>query len=110
MAETFSFTLVIKPYKRQNCALDDMRTIYSDNTCLIAKNNKIDGLYIHNTGEILKGKFHKVAGSVRYPILMAKNEVHIRFENFHSNPNIITDQSRKQDIISVIDLVTKTVE
>lgn len=99
-----SFTLVIKPYKRENCTLDDMRVIYSDKTCLVAKNSKFDGLYIHKSGKIIKGSFYKVAGSVSYPILMVKNEVHIRFLNFHSKPNIITDQHIKQDIISVVDM------
>lgn len=99
-----SFTLVIKPYKRENCTLDNMRVIYSDKTCLVAKNSKFDGLYIHKSGKIIKGSFHKVAGSVRYPILMAKNEVHIRFENFHSKPNIMTDQYIQQDVISVVDM------
>ena len=99
-----SFTLVIKRYKRENCTLDDMRSIYSGNTCLIAKNSKFDGLYIHKSGKIIKGKFLKVAGSVRYPILIAQDEVHIRFENFHSMPSIITDQFVKQSIISVVDL------
>jgi hypothetical protein len=100
----YSFTLVVKRYKRENCTLDDMRSIYSGKTCLIAKNSKFDGLYIHKSGKIIKGKFSKVAGSVRYPILIAQDEVHIRFENFHSMPNIITDQYVKQDIISVVDL------
>ena len=99
-----SFTLVVKRYKRENCTCDDMRSIYSGKTCLIAKNNKFDGLYIHKSGKVIKGKFVKVAGSVRYPILRAQDEVHIRFENFHSMPNIITDQYIKQEIISVVDL------
>ena len=99
-----SFTLVVKRYKRENCTLDDMRSIYSWKTCLVAKNSKFDGLYIHKSGNIVKGKFSKIAGSFRYPILIAQDEVHIRFENFHSMPNIITDQYVKQDIISVVDL------
>jgi hypothetical protein len=99
-----SFTLVVKRYKRENCTLDDMRSIYSGKICLIAKNSKFDGLYIHKSGKIIKGKFSKVAGSVRYPILIAQDEVHIRFENFNNIPNIITDQYVKQDIISVVDL------
>jgi len=99
-----SFTLIVKPYKRENCTLDDMRTIYNGKTCLVAKNDKFGGLYLHKCAKIIKGKFHKVAGSVRYPILIAKNEVHIRVENFHSAPNIITDQYIKQDIITVTDV------
>lgn len=100
----YSFTLIVKPYERKNCTLDDMRVIYSDNTCLIAKNSKHGDLYVHKTGKIIKGSFHRNAGSIRYPILFAKNEVHIRFENFPSQPNIITDQHQKQDIISVVDI------
>jgi hypothetical protein len=99
-----SFTLIVKPYKRENCTLDDMRTIYNGKTCLVAKNDKFGELYLHKCAKIIKGRFYKVAGSVRYPILMAKNEVHIRVENFHSAPNVITDQYQKQDIISVTDV------
>ena len=99
-----SFTIIVKPYRRENCALDDMRTIYNGNTCLIAKNNKFGGLYLHKCAQIIKGKFHKVAGSVRYPTLIAKSEVHIRVENFHSKPNIETDQCLKQDIITITDV------
>lgn len=102
----YSFTLIIKPYKRVNSTLDDMRTIYNGNTCLVAKNDKFGGLYLHKCARIIKGSFRKVAGSIKYPILMAKNEVHIKVENFHSAPNIITDQYIKQDIISVINITS----
>lgn len=98
----YSFTIVVKPYERENCTLDDMRSIYSGSTCIVAKNNKHGGLYISKFAKIIKGSFVKVAGSVRYPILIAKNEVHIRVSNFHSKSNVITDQLHKQDIISVI--------
>lgn len=100
----YSFTLIIKKYDRQNCTLDDMRVIYSDKTCLVAKNSKFGDLYIHKSGKIIKGRFIKDAGSIMYPILIAQKEVHIRFENFPTEPNIITDQYRKQDIISVVDI------
>ena len=100
----YSFTIIIKPYKRENCALDDMRVIYNGKTCLIAKNEKYGGLYLHKNAKIIKGAFHNVAGSVKYPILMAKNEVHIRVTNFNSKANIITDQYKKQNIIKVVDL------
>jgi hypothetical protein len=98
----FTFTLIIKPYIRKNCAMDDIRVIYSDKTCLVAKNSKFGGLYIHPTGKIIKGRFVKFAGSNRYPILIAEKEVHIRFENFPSKPNIITDQYKTQDIITLL--------
>jgi hypothetical protein len=100
----YSFTLVVKPYKRENCTLDDMRVIHSNNTCLVAKNSKFGNLYIHKTGKIIKGGFIKNAGSNAYPVLISKNEVHIRFENFKGKPNIGTDQHIKQDIISIIDV------
>ena len=100
----YSFTLIVKRYDRQNCTLDDMRVIYSDKTCLIAENSKFADLYIHKTGKIIKGKFVKNAGSIRYPVLIAEKEVHIRFDNFPKEPNIITDQYQKQDIISVVDI------
>jgi len=99
----YSFTLVIKPYTRKNCTLDDMRVIYNDKTCLVAKNSKHKGLYLHKNAKIIKGSFYKNAGSIRYPILFAKNEVHIRVTDFHSKANIRTDQCVKQDIIEVID-------
>ena len=99
-----SFTLIIKPYKRENCTLDDMRVIYNGKTCLVAKNSKFKGLYLHKSAKIIKGSFHKNAGSIRYPILFAKSEVHIRVTDFHSAPNIITDQYIKQDIISITDI------
>lgn len=102
----YSFTIIVKPYKRVNCTLDDMRVIYNGKTCLVAKNSKHGDLYLHKCAKIIKGSFHKNAGSIRYPILFAKNEVHIRVENFHSEPNIITDQYQKQDIISVVDVST----
>ena len=59
---------------------------------------------LHKCCKIIKGSFHKVAGSVRYPILIAKNEVQIRVENFHSEPKIITDQYVKQDIITISEI------
>ena len=98
-----NFTIIIKPYKRENCVLDDMRRIYSGNTCIVAKNNKFGGLYLHKNAKIVKGKFHHVAGSNSYPILCAKTkEVHIEVTNFHSPPNVITDQCVKQGIIQVL--------
>jgi hypothetical protein len=103
MKNKYSFTLVVKPYKRENCTLDDMRVIYNGNTCLIAKNSKHGGLYLHPNAKIIKGSFHKVAGSVRYPVLLAKNEVHIQVKDFHSKANIKTNQHVKQDIIKIID-------
>lgn len=103
--KTYSFTIVVKQYQRKNCTLDDMRVIYSGNTCICAKNHKVDGFYLHKNAEIIKGKFHYVAGSHRYPILMPKSkEVHIRVTDFHSKPDIQTDQYVKQDIIQVIDV------
>ena len=50
----YSFTLVIKQYERKNPLLDDIRTIHSNNICLVAKNQKTGGLYIHKTGKIVK--------------------------------------------------------
>lgn len=81
-----------------------MRVIYNDKVCLIAKNSKCGNLYLHPSAKIIKGKFAKNAGSIRYPILIAEKEVHVRFENFPFAPNIRTDQYRKQDIISIVDL------
>lgn len=103
---SYSFTIIVKRYNRENCYLDDMRTIYSGNTCLVAKNEKAGGLYLHKCARIIKGSFCHIAGSVRYPILIAKSEVHIRVENFHSKPNIETDQVEKQDIITIIDVIS----
>lgn len=100
----YSFTLIIKPYKRENCTLDDMRVIYNGKTCLVAKNSKHGGLYLHKCAKIIKGSFYKVAGSINYPILLAKSDVHIKIENFHILPNIETDQHVKQDIITVTDV------
>lgn len=85
--------------------MDDMRTIYCGNTCLVAKNNKFGQLYLHKTAKIIRGSFAKVAGSNSHPILIANDEVHIKFENFPRYPNITTDQYIKQDIISVINIV-----
>ena len=100
----YSFTLLVNPYNRENCTLDDMRVIYNGKTCLVAKNDKYGGLYLHKCAKIIKGSFHKNAGSLRSPILFAKNEVHIRVTDFHSEPNIITDQYIKQDIITITDV------
>jgi hypothetical protein len=100
----YSFTLIVKRYIRENCVCDDMRVIYSDKTCLIAKNEKYGKLYVHKSGKIIKGRFMYGAGSHSTPILIAEKEVHIRFENFPTEPNIITDQYHKQDIISVVNL------
>lgn len=99
----YSFTIIIKQYERKNCMLDDMRTIYNGNTCLVAKNSKHGGLYLHKNAKIIKGSFQNNAGSIRYPILRAKDKVIIKVTNFHSKPNIITDQLKKQDIIELID-------
>lgn len=82
--------------------MGDMRVIYSDKTCLVAKNSKFGRLYIHPTGKIIKGRFVKFAGSNRYPILIAEKEVHIKFENFPSKPNILTDQYKTYDIVTLL--------
>lgn len=81
-----------------------MRVVYNGNVCLIAKNSKRGNLYLHPTAKIIKGKFANNAGSIRYPILIAEKEVRVRFENFPFAPNITTDQYRKQDIVSIVDL------
>lgn len=101
----YSFTLIVKRYDRQNPTLDDMRTIYTHNTCLVAKNKKLGGLYVHKSGKIVKGRFSKCAGSINYPILIAQKEVHIEFNDFPYEPNVVTDQYRKQDIIEIVNLV-----
>jgi len=104
---SYSFTLIIKKYERISPTLDDMSSIHNHNTCLVSKNTKHGGVYIHKTGKIIKGKFLNSSGSVRYPILFNKTEeVHIRYENFLYNPdNIRSNQFQKQDIISVIDII-----
>lgn len=98
----YTFTIIVKRYNRVNCTLDDMRTIYSDKICLVAKNSKFGGLYLHKCAKIIKGKFIDPAGSNSYPILIAQSEVHILVKNFPHMPNIITDQRDKQDIITII--------
>ena len=98
-----TFTLIIKPYKRESCVLDDMRAIYSGKTCLVAKNHKYGGLYLNKHAKIIKGRFHHGAGSHSYPILLAKTkEVHVLVTDFPYEPDIITDQHHKQDIIQII--------
>jgi len=102
----YSFTLIVKRYNRVNCTCDDMRVIRDNKTCLVAKNKKFGDIYIHKSGKIIKGKFVRDAGSIRYPILLANDEVHIRFENYHRKPeNINTDQLHKQDVITITDLI-----
>ena len=96
-----SFTLVIKPHARRT-VLEDMRTIYSGHTCLVAKNSKYKGLYLHPSAKIIKGSFYKNAGSNKYPILSAKTEVHIQVINFPHKANIVTDSYSKLDNISII--------
>ena len=94
--------IVIKPYNRVNPVLDDMRTIRIGSTCIVAKNNKFGGLYLHKNAKIVKGKFHHSAGSNSYPILLVKKEVHIELRGFGMSPEITTDQYIKQDIIKLI--------
>lgn len=98
-----TFTIIVKPYKRENCTLDDMRTIYNGKTCLVAKNNKFGEIYLHKDAKIVKGRFYRVAGSNSSPILLAETEeVHIKVTDHHNPPDIETDQLHKQDIITVI--------
>lgn len=101
----YSFTIIVKPYTRNNCILDDMRTIYNNKVCIVAKNSKFGGLYLHKSAKIIKGNFCKNAGSIRYPILISDKDVHIRVENLNEHPNIITDQINKQNIISIVDII-----
>lgn len=96
--------LVVKRYKRENCTLDDMRVIYHGKTCLVAKNSKHGGLYLHKDCKIIKGQFAKVAGSIRYPILIANSDVHIEYNGILDINKIDTDQYIKQDIITVTNL------
>jgi hypothetical protein len=105
-----SFTLVIKPYNEDritNGGLAEIRTIYSNNICLVAKNNKFDGIYIHPKGKLIKGKFHKVAGSIRYPLLFPKSEVHILFEDFPHIPKISFCEYVKPDTVQIKNLEIK---
>jgi len=97
----YTFILIIKKYNRENPFLDDMKSIYSGNICLISKNAKKGCLYIHNTGEIISGKFLDNVGSVKYPILIAENEVQIKFTNFPYKPKIKTNQIQKQEVITI---------
>jgi len=80
-----------------------MRVIRSGNTCICAKNSKHGDLYLHKNAKIVKGKFNYNAGSIRYPLLFAKSEVHIKVTDFHSRPDITTDQYSKLDCIQVIE-------
>ena len=94
--------LIVKRYKRENCTCDDMRVIYHGKTCIVAKNSKHGGLYLHKDAKIIKGEFCKIAGSIKYPILIAKDEVHIEFNGLLEIEKIDTDQLHKQDIISIL--------
>lgn len=97
------FILVVKQYERNNCTLDDMRIIRIGRTCLVAKNQKYGGLYLHKNAKIIKGKFYDPAGSHSSPILMAKSkEVHIEVTGFDPSLEITTDQHSKQNILSIL--------
>lgn len=103
----YSFTIVFKPYKRESPLLDNIRTIYNNNTCIVAKNSKHGGLYLHPNAEIIHGSFFKTAGSVRYPVLAPKKEVHIRVKGIKAPPNISSDQFIEQDVIFVKDILVE---
>jgi len=100
----YSFTIVIKPYIRTGGCLEDIRVIYNGSICIVAKNSKFGGLYLHPSAKIIKGNFLSVAGSVRYPILYLKKETHIRVEGSIKPPNIMTDQKKETNSISIIDI------
>ena len=96
------FILIVKQYERKNLHCDAMRTIYSGNTCLVAKNKKHGGLYLHKSAKIIKGRFLN-AGSNSYPELLAKGEVHIEF-TLPFKPDLKTDQRHPQDILVIKDI------
>lgn len=102
----YSFQLIFSKYMRTNPLLDDISYVSSGNTTLIAKNKKFGDLYIHPTGKIISGKFHKVAGSHSSPILWTDNDVVIQFTNFPHNPtNVNSNQYQKQNNIKIINIV-----
>lgn len=101
----YSFTLIIHSYNRKT-SLDDMRVLYSGNTCIVAKNDKNGGIYLHKSAKIVGGRFKYSAGSVRYPVLIPKGKsVRIEVTGFHGKPDIITDQDSGSCNIVVSDVV-----
>lgn len=104
--QSYSFTLVFNKWERKNAFLDDIRTVSTGNTTLIAKNKKVGGLYIHPTGKIVKGSFYKVAGSHSSPILWTNDKVVIEFNGFPFNPKSIeTDQIDKQNNVEILNVI-----
>lgn len=83
----YNFELTIKKYKRSNGCLEDIRAVYINGICIVAKNLKHGGFYFSSYIAKRDGKFFHVAGSVQYPILFPKtDEVVLKIEGFPQNP------------------------
>lgn len=90
MGLIYSFTINFEPYRRDS-TLSDIRSLYVKEICIFAKNCKHGGFYQSKYVSRLEGKFHYVAGSVRYPILFTKKSVKIFVENFPLYPDLEKD-------------------
>lgn len=105
--KTYNFKIVFKKYKRTSPILQDVRSIYVSDICVVAKNSKHGQFYFSKYVSHLSGRFFNVAGSVRYPILYPiKNKVTIHVENFPKKP-ILEEFDEYTDFISIEDISEK---
>lgn len=102
--KTYNFKIVFKKYFRTSPTLQDVRSVYVSDICIVAKNSKHAQFYFSKYVSRLAGKFSNVAGSVRYPILYPiKNKVTIHVENFPKKP-ILEEFNEHQNFISIEDI------
>lgn len=100
---SYNFQITIKQYERSSPTLHDMRVVRATGICIVAKNSKFGGLYLHPKAKIVKGRFEHVAGSNSYPILYPKSkEVVIEVTDFERFPEITTDRyAQHSDIVKL---------
>lgn len=106
----YSFKLVFKKYLRKSPSLQDVRSIYVSDICIVAKNSKHGGFYFSKYVSKITGKFHYAAGSVRYPILFPiKDKVVIQVEGFPKKP-ILEEFNEWKDFIFIEDISENLLE
>lgn len=89
---TYSFEIHFDKYNRTTC-LSDMRRIVVSGITIVAKNNKVGGLYFSKYVKSRNGNFSKVAGSIAYPILFTScDKVVLKIEDFPKPPILEKDE------------------
>jgi hypothetical protein len=98
MGITYDFDVVFVQNKIESLYTDVTKSIYVSDICIVAKNQKVGGLYFSKYVDEKIGKFQHVAGSWNYPILYVSggkvgDKVMLRVKDFPKKPIFKTDKN-----------------